>query len=172
MNVMFYFICFFSLIIHLDISLSHFVDYYDYSIIKSILRYIHSSIQCPVNQIKPLCPRLNIYVMRCYKYWEFVVMLRNRQTLVKKTLRPVKQADGWDARVTLMTLFGNILIYLTRMYETKYKSQHRKTLKQIDNSCKFFSKDMLLNRSVSEMSLAWEDKTRWTAQVTNKVSKK
>ena len=65
-----------------------------------------------------------------------------------------KQADGWDARVTLMTLFGNILIYLTRMYETKYKSQHRKTLKQIDNSCKFFSKDMLLNRSVSEMSQA------------------
>ena len=81
--------------------------------------------------------------------------------LVKKTLSP----GGQDARVTLMTLFGNILIYFTKMYETKYKSHRRKTLKQIDYSCKFFFKDMLLNRLVPAMSRASGGMIRWTMQV-------
>ena len=38
-----------------SISLSHFVNSYDYSIIKSILRYIHSSVPVPSEPNKTFC---------------------------------------------------------------------------------------------------------------------
>ena len=57
-------------------------------------------------------------VMLQFTSIQTVVWLWNTQAACEENIKT--RPDAW---VTLMTLFGNILINLTIMYGTKYKSQ-------------------------------------------------